>query len=292
MPPKNAFNVLFIYLSVSLYPLQSLIIYFYEQRAWSPGAIHTPQVSGSMAAAASSVEPCSDVEISINDDQHKRVELIQRAQWVRAAILGANDGLLSVASLMLGVGAAKDDQGSGLMIIAGIAGALAGACSMAVGEFVSVSTQRDIERTTKETTSSEPEGAKIQESTPSVIFSPPRSPFMKIVARDVRKKESRLDDDEEGTLPNPYKAAGASGLAFLCGSLIPIVTAMAISANRVIRIVAIVVMSSIGLAVFGGAGARFGGSPVTVSALRVLLGGWISMAVTYALLMALDRDEE
>ncbi|KAL8532210.1 hypothetical protein ACS0TY_008710 [Phlomoides rotata] len=243
-------------------------------------------------AAAASVESFPDIELS--DKDHKRVQLIQRAQWLRAAILGASDGLLSVTALMLGVGAAKDDQGQGLIIIAGIAGALAGACSMAVGEFVSVSTQRDIEQTTKITTKSEAEGVKIQESTPSAIFSPPRSPFMKIVARDVREhpvKESRQDEDEEGTLPNPYKAAGASGLAFLCGSLIPILTAMAFSGNRTIRIVAVVVMASIGLAVFGGASARFGGSPVTASAVRVVVGGWISMAVTYALLMPLDRDK-
>lgn len=240
--------------------------------------------------AAPAVESCPDIELSVKEDQHKRVQLIKRAQWLRAAILGANDGLLSVTALMLGVGAAKDDQGPGLMIVAGIAGALAGAFSMAVGEFVSVSTQRDIEQTTKKTTNSEEDGAKVQECTPSVIFSPPRSPFMKIVARDVCK-ESRWDEDEEGTLPNPYKAAAASGLAFLCGSLIPIASALALSRNRVIRVVGIVVMASIALAVFGGAGARIGGSPVTVSAVRVVVGGWISMALTYALLMPLDKNK-
>ncbi|XP_052191530.1 vacuolar iron transporter homolog 2-like [Diospyros lotus] len=71
---------------------------------------------------------------------------LQRAQWLRAAILGANDGLLSTTSLMLGVGAAKENRRS--VILSGIAGAVAGACSMAVGEFVSVSTQRDIHRAT------------------------------------------------------------------------------------------------------------------------------------------------
>ncbi|KAL2548914.1 putative membrane protein [Forsythia ovata] len=92
-----------------------------------------------MAADAS-----SEIKISIeNEEEKKMIELIERGQWLRAAILGANDGLLSTTSLMLGVGAAKEDKW--LMIISGLAGAVAGACSMAVGEFVSVSTQRDIE---------------------------------------------------------------------------------------------------------------------------------------------------
>ncbi|KAL2482353.1 vacuolar iron transporter-like protein 2-like [Forsythia ovata] len=86
----------------------------------------------------------SEIKISIeNEEEKKMIELIERGQWLRAAILGANDGLLSTTSLMLGVGAGKEDKW--LMIISGLAGAVAGAYSMAVGEFVSVSTQRDIE---------------------------------------------------------------------------------------------------------------------------------------------------
>lgn len=102
-------------------------------------------------AAAAAAAAASEIKISVvdhgDDDEDKRyLKLIKRAQWLRAAILGANDGLLSTTSLMLGVGAAKEDQR--LMIISGVAGAFAGACSMALGEFVSVSTQRDIEKAT------------------------------------------------------------------------------------------------------------------------------------------------
>ncbi|KAI3462273.1 hypothetical protein Pfo_018936 [Paulownia fortunei] len=292
---------------------------------------------------AASVESCAEIKLSLADDEDKRVKLIQRAQWLRAAILGANDGLLSTTSLMLGVGAAKEDQG--FMIISGVAGALAGACSMAVGEFVSVSTQRDIEQTTIDKFNAEAElsvkkhadSVKPQESMPVEgdlaissplaasskipcknmngyvessrqkvspatllrqssphIFSPPRSPFMKVVARDTRAsplQDSRLDDNTEEMLPNPYKAAGASGLAFLCGSLVPLLSAMVFSQYK-IRVVAIVIVTSIALAIFGGAGARLGRSPVKISAMRVLLGGWISMAVTYGLLKPLDRDHK
>ncbi|KAG8373570.1 hypothetical protein BUALT_Bualt11G0038200 [Buddleja alternifolia] len=261
-----------------------------------------------------SVESRPEIKLSVIDhhEDDKRIKvLIQRAQWLRAAILGANDGLLSTTSLMLGVGAAKDDQR--LMIISGIAGAVAGAFSMAVGEFVSVSTQRDIEHATIEKCDSKEdmsvnndiyEGVKRQESTPVALnsFVEPiqhkaspaatplaRSPFMKVIASDhlqEAKGESSVDDKG---LPNPYKAAVASGVTFLCGSLVPLLSAMVSSQNKV-RVVTIVVVTSIALIIFGGAGARLGGSPVRVSAMRVLVGGWISMAVTYGLLKPLDRD--
>ncbi|KAF2312535.1 hypothetical protein GH714_034994 [Hevea brasiliensis] len=90
-------------------------------------------------------ETCVEHKVEEADhDNYQRAKRLQRAQWLRAAILGASDGLLSTTSLMLGVGAAEEDGQS--MILSGLAGAFAGACSMAVGEFVSVSTQRDIEK--------------------------------------------------------------------------------------------------------------------------------------------------
>lgn len=75
--------------------------------------------------------------------EEEEVDYMQRAQWLRAALLGANDGLVTVASLMMGVGSLKEDVKA--MLLVGFAGLVAGACSMAIGEFVSVCTQRDIE---------------------------------------------------------------------------------------------------------------------------------------------------
>ncbi|XP_039158506.1 vacuolar iron transporter homolog 5-like [Eucalyptus grandis] len=178
-------------------------------------------------------------------------ELLQRAQWLRAAILGANDGLLSTTSLMLGVGAARDDRRS--MVFSGIAGALAGALSMAVGEFVSVSTQREIEQA------------------------------------NLEKRQEAICEEE--ALPNPYKAAAASALAFLCGSLFPLLPAIFV-AQHTLRVVFVVVVASIALALFGGVGAHLGGSPVKVSAARVLVGGWIAMGITYGLLKPFDKDDD
>lgn len=240
-----------------------------------------------MATPPSSIDaPCK-----LSDEADLKRSRIMRAQWLRAAILGANDGLLSTTSLMLGVGAAKEDRG--LMIVSGLAGAVAGACSMAVGEFVSVSTQRDIERTAIEKTDNVTGDVRtveiLQESTSGADPSPARSPFVRVVFA-VDSRENREEEDEE-MMPNPYKAAFASALAFLCGSGFPILAALAFSEHR-IRIVGMVVVTTLALLVFGAAGARLGGSPVRVSAIRVLIGGWISMGVTYGLLKPLDQDHD
>ncbi|XP_068649242.1 vacuolar iron transporter homolog 4-like [Aristolochia californica] len=186
----------------------------------------------------------------VNEEAPNRLaDRVQRGQWLRAAILGANDGLLSTTSLMLGIGAAKKDRQS--MVLSGLAGAVAGACSMAVGEFVSVSTQRDIEKMANQ----------------------------------------RGNKQMEEILPNPFKAAVASGFAFLLGSLVPLLSAAFVRTYRT-RILMLPLVTSIALAAFGGVGASLGGSPVRVSALRVLIGGWIAMAITYGLLKPLqDHDD-
>ncbi|KAL6220842.1 hypothetical protein ACLB2K_008596 [Fragaria x ananassa] len=259
-----------------------------------------------------SVETCVEHElpVSTGQDYKTRSEQVQRAQWLRAAILGASDGLLSTTSLMLGVGAVNDDRWS--MILSGVAGAVAGACSMAVGEYVSVSTQRDIEKVSLNQSSStlnsvlrERDGngkvvkLNIPESsfTISVELTPTRrsSSTEKPTDEPTEKIPTKIntfkikETDEEDSLPSPHKAASASALAFLCGSLVPLLSAMFISKNLV-RMMVVVVVTSVALALFGAIGARMGGSPVRISAIRVLVGGWIAMAVTYGLLRPFDKD--
>ncbi|XP_050238366.1 vacuolar iron transporter homolog 2-like [Mercurialis annua] len=190
---------------------------------------------------------------------------LERAQWVRAAILGASDGLLSTTSLMIGVGAAGVDGRS--MVLSGLAGALAGACSMAVGEFVSVSTQRDIENTTLSAT---------KPPTVDIIIIPrdKTSPF---------GRSPTKEDDNLLVITNPYKAAAASGVSFLLGSSVPLVSAIVVKEIET-RIMVIMVVASAALALCGGVGAYLGGSPIRTSAARLVVGGWVSMAVTYGLL--------
>ncbi|XP_022738419.1 vacuolar iron transporter homolog 4-like [Durio zibethinus] len=175
----------------------------------------------------------------------------RRAQWVRAAVLGASDGLVSVASLIMGVGAVKDDIKA--MLLTGFAGLVAGACSMAIGEFVSVYTQRDIEETQ--------------------------------MKRETRMRES--GDNEEETdqrekLPNPGQAAIASALAFSVGAVVPLLAAAFIRQHK-LRLAVVAVVASLALAAFGGAGAVLGRTPPVRSSVRVLIGGSMAMAITFGL---------
>ncbi|PKA53486.1 Vacuolar iron transporter like 4 [Apostasia shenzhenica] len=166
-----------------------------------------------------------------------------RAQWLRAAVLGANDGLVSVASIMIGVGAVN--QNSHAMLISGLAGLIAGASSMAVGEFVSVYTQYDIELAQM----------KRENITP-----------------------------EKRNLPSPSKAAAASGIAFTMGAVLPLLAGAFID-SWVARVAVVSSVSSVGLVVFGAIGAFLGGAAgITKSAARVLVGGWTAMLLSYGVL--------
>lgn len=175
----------------------------------------------------------------------------KRSQWLRAAVLGANDGLVSTASLMMGVGAVKQDIKA--MILSGFAGLVAGACSMAIGEFVSVYSQLDIEIAQLKRDNIE-RGNNIEEE-------------------DVIEKES---------LPNPLQAAAASALAFSIGAMVPLLAASFIKDYKV-RVGVVLGAVSFALVVFGWLGAVLGKAPVLRSCLRVLLGGWIAMAITFGL---------
>ncbi|KAF5190032.1 Vacuolar iron transporter family protein [Thalictrum thalictroides] len=287
--------------------------------------------------ASNTLEPYVEHKLTIQDDQGERLDRVQRGQWLRAAILGSNDGLLSTTSLMLGMAAAKEDKWA--MMLAGIAAAIAGACSMAVGEYVSVATQRDIEEisdirrnpgsffpeqekfklqlipspVTKvqvscipasptmtisaEAPNELPENAASMTPRRSSIASSPgkspimqgvsprRTPLMKVISEETRQM---VTDDRYEALPSPLKAGGASAVSFLCGAIIPLLSAMFINDHK-IRIVALILVSSIALAMFGGIGAHLGGSPVRISAMRVLVGGWIAMGISYGLLKPFDK---
>ncbi|KAM0888039.1 hypothetical protein ACQ4PT_028629 [Festuca glaucescens] len=173
------------------------------------------------------------------------VNYVARAQWLRAAVLGANDGLVTVASLMIGVGAVNQTRGA--MLVAGLAGLVSGACSMAIGEFVSVYAQYDIE-----------------------------------VAQIERDRDGG-DDVKKDSLPSPTMAAGASALAFAAGAALPLLAGGFVR-TWAGRVAAVCVASSAGLAGFGLLGACLGGASVVRSGARVLVGGWLAMGTTYGVL--------
>uniref|UniRef100_A0A0E0EHZ2 Vacuolar iron transporter n=1 Tax=Oryza meridionalis TaxID=40149 RepID=A0A0E0EHZ2_9ORYZ len=185
------------------------------------------------------------------------VDYSGRAQWLRAAVLGANDGLVSVASLMIGVGAVNESART--MLVSGIAGLVAGACSMAIGEFVSVYAQYDIEVA---------------------------------AARRRRRRQQRRrrgdgdgdgEEEEERRLPSPFKAAAASALAFTVGALLPLLAGGFVRPWAP-RVAAVCAATSAALAGFGALGAALGGASPARSAARVLLGGWAAMAACYGVL--------
>ncbi|XP_070033918.1 vacuolar iron transporter homolog 4-like [Nicotiana tomentosiformis] len=206
----------------------------------------------------------NQVQIAIpkqHDDQNqapeKDFDYSQRAQWLRAAILGANDGLVSVASLMMGVGAVQENVKT--MILTGFAGLFAGACSMAIGEFVSVYSQLDIEL------------AQMKRE--------------KTTGGGQNQEHQHQHQEEEGNkeqLPNPFQAAGASSIAFSLGAIVPILAAAFIADHKV-RLAVIVAAVSLALLAFGGVGAFLGRSPMVKSCARVLIGGWMAMAITFGL---------
>ncbi|EFJ05911.1 hypothetical protein SELMODRAFT_26881, partial [Selaginella moellendorffii] len=177
-----------------------------------------------------------------------------RAPWLRALVLGANDGLVSIASLLLGVSAGNSNERS--IILSGIAGLIAGACSMAVGEFVSVSSQRDTEV------------AEIERER--------RQHAAGVHARE----ELGIDVD---ALARPWQAAAVSAVAFTTGGAVPLLAAGFVEAYRW-RLAAIGLSTSMGLAAFGACGARLGKAPILAASTRVTVGGWIAMLATFGIL--------
>ena len=183
-----------------------------------------------------------DLELGKSDDT---IDYMQRAQWLRASVLGAIDGLVSVASLMIGVGAAS--SAAKAMLVSGLAGLVAGACSMAIGEFVSVYAQYDIEKTL------------------------------------IKQGEVIDGEEDKEPLANPLQAAGASALAFLIGGLLPLLAGAFIKSWGA-RLGVVCGVSSLALVAFGAIGALLGGAKPCKGALRVLIGGWLAMLITYGIL--------
>lgn len=216
------------------------------------------------------------------EENHKS----HRAAWLRAAVLGVNDGVVSTASLMLGVSAASPNKAA--ILTAGIAGLTAGALSMAVGEFVSVSSQRDSEKADldieRRAIAADPDG-ELAELTMIYQNRGLDAKLAKQVAKQLHahdalnahaRDELGIDQD---ALANPIQAALASAGAFSLGAIVPILAAVASSSS--FSPWAITVASLILLAVSGAVGAVIGGGHKVIAALRVFLGGAAAMAITY-----------
>lgn len=222
-----------------------------------------------------------DVEAHI-EEAHKS----HRAGWLRAAVLGVNDGVVSTASLMLGVSGASADRSA--ILTAGIAGLTAGALSMAVGEYVSVSSQRDSERADLEVEraalAADPDG-ELDELASIYVERGLEPDLAMVVATKLHERDAlhahardELGIDQDA-LANPVQAVVASAASFAVGAIVPILAAVFASAR--FSTATIVIASLVLLAVSGAVGAAIGGGNKPVAAARVLIGGAAAMAVTY-----------
>jgi VIT1/CCC1 family predicted Fe2+/Mn2+ transporter len=209
-----------------------------------------------------------------------------RMNWLRAAVLGANDGIVSVAALIVGIAGASNS--TSLILTTGVAGLVAGALSMAVGEYVSVSSQRDTEKALLLKEQYELENFP-EEELEELVFLYEKKGLSKETARAVAIELTEKDafaahvDAELGIDPNeltsPSHAAIASAVAFTFGALIPVV-AMVCSPES-IRIGITFVAVFFALAITGAVSAHIGRANKTRATLRVVVGGILAMAITF-----------
>ncbi|MGE0583418.1 MAG: VIT1/CCC1 transporter family protein [Steroidobacteraceae bacterium] len=208
-----------------------------------------------------------------------------RSGWLRAAVLGANDGILSTASLVVGVAAAA--AGRDEILVAGIAGLVAGAMSMAAGEYVSVSSQADAERADLERErrelENEPE-AEVRELTQIYVkrgLNPrlAHEVAQELTAHDALKAHAR---DELGLTEThrarPGQAAAASAVTFAVGALLPLSAALASPPGNTVAVVGL--SSLVALAALGALAAKAGGSSLVAGATRVSFWGALGMVAT------------
>jgi VIT1/CCC1 family predicted Fe2+/Mn2+ transporter len=221
-----------------------------------------------------------------HDEAHSGA-LGSRLNWLRAAVLGANDGIVSTAGLVVGVAGATDERST--LLTAGLAGLLAGSMSMAAGEYVSVSTQRDSEKAAlaveRRELREQPQ-AELDELTElleerGLSRDVAREAAEQLTERDALRAHARvelgIDPDE---LTNPWSAAWASFLAFTVGALLPLLAIVLPPSAWRVPVTVVSVLAA--LVLTGWVSARLGAAKPRPAVLRNVGGGALAMAVTYA----------
>jgi VIT1/CCC1 family predicted Fe2+/Mn2+ transporter len=219
---------------------------------------------------------------------HPETHRSHRGGWLRAAVLGANDGIVSTASLVLGVAAA--DPGPTAVLTAGLAGLVGGALSMAAGEYVSVSSQRDVEEADlareRGELQDEPErelaeltGLYEAKGVPRAVA---REVAVALTARNALAAHAReeLNIDVEA-LARPFQAAWSSAASFAVGASLPLAAMTLVPTAVQVPVTLLAATSALG--VLGGWSARLGGAPVRPAVARVVLGGLAAMGLTMAI---------
>jgi VIT1/CCC1 family predicted Fe2+/Mn2+ transporter len=212
---------------------------------------------------------------------------LSRMNWLRAGVLGADDGIVSVAGIVVAVAGATSSRGA--IVTAGIAGLVAGAVSMALGEYVSVSSQRDSEHATidleKRELAQSPVGEEIELAAiyrgKGLSAATASTVAAELMAHDALAAhldaELNLDPDDSAS---PVQAASASALAFILGALLPLL-AIGMSPEY-LRVPVTVIAVLLALGAAGAVSARIGGSSPRIAVLRIVIGGAAGLAFTYA----------
>ena len=229
----------------------------------------------------------TDVPTTHPDEPHAG-GLAQRLNWLRAGLLGANDGIVSVAAIVVGVAGAT--SATGPILTAGSAALIGGAISMALGEYVSVSGQRDSENALIAKERRELAESPHEELLELAALFEARgiSPQTSLqVAKELTAKDAlaahlsaELNIDQDDVV-SPWRAAGASAAAFLVGGILPLLVMLLVPQPA--RVPATFVAVILALAITGVVGARLGGSRPVRAALRVMIGGTIALLATFAI---------
>ena len=216
---------------------------------------------------------------------HRERHLYSRTGWIRAAVLGADDGIVSTASLMIGVASA--DASNSAIAVAGLAGLAAGALSMAAGEYVSVSSQRDTEqaeiRRERRELASAPD-SELEELSEIYASRGLDQPLARQVAESLMRADAldaHLRDElgMTGAVPaRPWQAAAVSAISFAVGAAVPLLVLVFASGDALIAAIAVVALVVLGIT--GAVAGRLGGAPMGRAALRVIVGGGLAMALT------------
>ncbi|CFR07112.1 VIT family [Yersinia frederiksenii] len=216
---------------------------------------------------------------------HRERHSIEKIGWLRAAVLGANDGIVSTASLLLGVASANATHQS--LLLTGIAGLVAGAMSMATGEYVSVSSQSDTEKAALAEEQAELNSdfqGEYRELTSIYVhrgldLALARQVAEKLMSHDALGAHAR---DELGiseiTTARPLQAAWASAMSFSAGAILPLLVAFIVSADWAISAISLSALTS--LAVLGGIAAKAGGAPIWPSIIRITFWSALAMGVS------------
>jgi len=217
--------------------------------------------------------------------RHQERHRTEHIGWLRAAVLGANDGIVSTASLVVGVAAANSAPGD--VLVAGVAGLVAGAMSMAAGEYVSVSSQADTEKADLDRERQElaaDDNLERQELAEIYVRRGlDQALAMKVaeqlMAHDALAAHAREElGISDVTTARPVQAALASAATFAVGAAIPLLAVLVVPKSMLIPVV--IVTSLLLLMLLGGLGARVGGAPVAMAAWRVTFWGALAMALT------------